>query len=416
MRRFANFYIIIFLVDAGLSLVDELLVMAGSPYPLLTNGRLLVAFVTIALSLVVYVCLGIDRRLPKRVFLPMTLYITWCTLAMWPLSGVIDRASLPLVAAIGQAATGLLAIALLRGRVLLPQELFQTNIFSLKNILGFTAINLLLTPFVLLYGSLALAGNYLEERTAGFLRISPVGVYMAERSYHRESKKIRLAGMIHIGREEYYADLAGSVSTEATIILAEGVTDRDHLLEHNFDYSKLAGVIGLSSQDKMQIDGNLVDLDDPDQETEGVGDKPDIAWADIDLSHFDPQTIEFLNAIGQTLFSGKPLAEALAEYTAWADENMTPERVDDVMMDILDKRNEVVIASISKALQRYETIVIPWGAMHMPAIEAAVLEQGFEPGERTERMSLDFRTIPYAEVWQKWLERTAPVKVPVSST
>ena len=79
MHRFANFYLIIFLIDAGLSLVDELLVVVGSPYPLFTSGRLLVAFVTIALSMVVYACLGIDRRLPKRVFLPMPLYYTWCT-------------------------------------------------------------------------------------------------------------------------------------------------------------------------------------------------------------------------------------------------------------------------------------------------------------------------------------------------
>ena len=222
--------------------------------------------------------------------------------------------------------------------------------------------------------------------------------------------------MIHIGKEEYYADLADSISTDATVILTEGVTDRDRLLEHNFNYSKLAGVIGLSSQDKMQIDGNLVDLDDPDQAAQGGRDKPDIAWADIDLSRFDPQTIEFLNAIGRTLFSGKPLAQVFAEYTTWADENMTPERVTVVMTDILDKRNDAVIISLSKALQRYETIIIPWGAMHMPAIEAAVLEQGFEPGERKERMSLDFRTIPYKKVWQKWSERAAPVRISAPST
>ena len=416
MRRFANFYIVIFLIDAGLSLADELLVASGASASLFTTGRLLVASATIALSMVVYACLGIDRRLPKRVFLPMTLYITWCTVAMWPLSGVIDRALLPLVAAIGQVATGLLAIALLRGRVLLPQELFQTNPFSLRNTLVFTGINLLLTPFVLFYGGLALAGNYLEEQTAGFLRVSPVGIYMAERSYHRDAKEIRLAGMIHVGKEEYYEDLAGSIPTEATVILTEGVTDRDRLLEHNFNYSKLAGVIGLSSQDKMQVDGNLVNLDDPAQLTEGFGDKPDIAWADIDLSRFEPQTIDFLNAVGRTLFSGKPLAEALAEYTAWADENMTPERLAGVMADILDKRNAAVIASLSKALQRYETIVIPWGAMHMPAIEAAVLAQGFEPGEKKERMSLDFRTVPYAELWQKWSARAAASRAPVPST
>jgi hypothetical protein len=51
----------------------------------------------------------------------------------------------------------------------------------------------------------------------------------------------------------------------------------------------------------MQIDGNRVDLDEPGQITAGRGDKPDIAWADIDLNRFDPQTVEFLNVIGRTL-------------------------------------------------------------------------------------------------------------------
>jgi 23S rRNA G2445 N2-methylase RlmL len=40
--------------------------------------------------------------------------------------------------------------------------------------------------------------------------------------------------------------------------------------------------------------------------------------------------------------------------------------------------------------------------MHMPAIEAAVLGQGFAPGAARERLSLDFRAIPYADLWRKW--------------
>ncbi|MBW2688806.1 MAG: hypothetical protein JRC99_02605 [Deltaproteobacteria bacterium] len=133
-------------------------------------------------------------------------------------------------------------------------------------------------------------------------------------------------------------------------------------------------------------------------------DKPDIARADIDINRFDPMTIKFLNEIGRTLFSGKPLVEALADYSAWANENMTPERVVGVMDDILDKRNDVVIDSMVRTLARYDTIVIPWGAMHMPAIEEAVLEQGFVPGVAHERLSLDFRAIPYADLWRKWSE------------
>jgi hypothetical protein len=292
--------------------------------------------------------------------------------------------------------------------------MFRRSFFSLRNTLGFTAINLLLTPVVLIFGGLALVSHYLEEHTAGFLRIGPVGIYMAERSYHRDGKEIRLAGMMHVGKKAYYRDLADSITGEANVILSEGVTDQDRLLEYDFNYSKLAGVLGLSSQNQMQIDGNLVDLNALDQVPAGDGDKPDIAWADIDLNRFDPQTVAFLNAIGRTLFSGKPLAEALAEYSDWASENMTPEKVDGFMADILDKRNDAVIASMSKALRSYQTIIIPWGALHMPAIEAAVLEQGFAPGEKKERMSLDFRTIPYQKLWQKWSVHAAAVSSPAS--
>jgi hypothetical protein len=411
MRRFANFYIILFLIDAGLSLIDELFVASSSPLPLFSSVRYLVAYVVITLSLLFFACLGIDRRLPKRVFLPLTLYISWSAMAMWPLSSIIGRESLGLVSAVGQLLLGGGAIVLLRGlggQNLLTRELFQTPMFSLRNTLGFTAINLLLLPFALVYTGLATTSYYLDLQTSGFMRLSPIGIYMTDRSYHLDKKIIRLTGMMHIGKQDYYEELASSMAAGRTIILAEGVTDEDRLLEHQFNYSKLAGIIGLSSQEKMRFDGNLINLDDLDEKNPNASeqDQPDIARADIDLNSFDPQTIEFLNILGRTLFSGKPLVEGFAEYNLWVSENMTQERIAGVMFDILDKRNEVVIDSMLRTLKRYDTIIIPWGAMHMPAIEEAVLEQGFVPGVARERLSLDFRVIPYAELWQKWSEQT----------
>lgn len=404
MRRFANIYIALFLLDAGLSLVDELLNMTGFSTPLLANGRLLAGSVLIMVNMLIFACLGIDRRLPKRVLLPMVLYVFWSSVAMWPLSGAIGRDTLPLIAAIGQVALGLLTIAMLRGRIFLPEELFRGRSFSLRNTLGFTAINLLLLPLVVVYSVLAIASTYLEEQTAGFLRLSPVGIYMSERDYHLDEKVVRLTGMMHIGREDYYQELAASVASGNTIILAEGVTDQNHLLTSRFNYGQLAGVIGLTSQDKMIFDGNLIDLADLGQAKPDNAEqlKPDIARADIDLKDFEPQTLEFLNMLGRTLFSGMPLLEGLAEYNDWAQEKMTDERVAAVMTDILDKRNRVVIDSLELSLVHYDTVVIPWGAMHMPAIETAVLAQGFVPGVKRERLSLDFRMLPYAELWQKW--------------
>jgi hypothetical protein len=70
------------------------------------------------------------------------------------------------------------------------------------------------------------------------------------------------------------------------------------------------------------------------------------------------------------------------------------------MTDILDKRNALVIDNMVRSLEYYDTVIIPWGAMHMPAIEAAVLKLGFAPGDERERLSVDFREIPIAELWR----------------
>lgn len=408
MRCFANLYIVLFLTDAVISLVDELFKAFSWPLPLFSGLRYSVAGIVIILSIAIFACMGIDRRLPKKLLLPLTLYISWSALAMWPLSGIIGRESLGMIAALGQLLLGGISMVLLRnpgGKSLLSNARFRVPMFSWRNTLIFAAINLLLLPFALTYTSLAIASDYLEEQTAGFLRLSPVGIYMSERSYHLDEKVIRLAGMMHIGKEDYYEDLAESMSAAGTIILLEGVTDHDKLLENQFNYSKLAGVIGLSSQQKMHINGNLVDLNHLDTWVKGAEEqgKPDIASADIDLNQFDPQTVDFLNELGRTLFSGKPMVEGLVEYNSWVNANMTPERIAGVMADILDKRNAVVIDSLLRCLERYDTIIIPWGAMHMPAIEAAVLEQGFARGVARERLSLDFRAIPYADLWRKWL-------------
>lgn len=82
MRRLANFYIILFLIDACLSLVVELLAVAETPVPLLPEVRSLVANAVLILSVVLFGCLAIDRRLPKSLLLPLILYIAWCALGL----------------------------------------------------------------------------------------------------------------------------------------------------------------------------------------------------------------------------------------------------------------------------------------------------------------------------------------------
>lgn len=405
MRRFVNFYLILFLIDAGLSLVDELMSVFTVHLPILSSLRNSVAFLVIALSLAVYILLGIDRRLPKRIFLPLTVYSFWCSLALWPLLDMISRELQGLTAAFGQVFIGGVVLITLRcfyGRNLLPAELFQRSMFGWRNTLVFSAVNLLLLPLLLVFSLMATGSYYLDQQTAGFMRLSPVGMYTSERSYHRDGKTVRLVAMMHVARKGYYQELFASLPAKGTIILAEGVTDQDQLLKTRMDYGRLADLVGLSSQQNMHLDGNLLDLDDlqPAEDRKRDETKPDIVRADLDLNRFDPQTVEFLNVLARTLLGDKPLAQGLAAYNDWVKAHGTPELLSGVMDDILYKRNAVVIDALHRSLDRYDTIVVPWGGMHMPAIESVLLEQGFVPGAKKERLLFAFSTIPFSVLWK----------------
>jgi hypothetical protein len=50
--------------------------------------------------------------------------------------------------------------------------------------------------------------------------------------------------------------------------------------------------------------------------------------------------------------------------------------------EVLGLRNEHLTRELERALTEYERVVVPWGALHLPAIEQAVLDWGFEETSR----------------------------------
>lgn len=216
--------------------------------------------------------------------------------------------------------------------------------------------------------------------------------------------------MIHIGDKGFYHDLADSVSSGKTVILAEGVTDQDGLLTAQFGYDEVAETLGLTSQSEMKIAGRLVDeaeltqLGPADFETL----EPHIIRADSDLNRFSPSTLEFINMLGKHLFNNESLPEGLQAYDAWAREHVTPETTEALMADLLQSRNAVVISWLDRVLPLYDTIVIPWGALHMPGIEAAILERGFRLTSSKERLSVDFASLPIEQLLEKLSTPTVP--------
>jgi hypothetical protein len=285
----------------------------------------------------------------------------------------------------------------------MPAEMFEAPMFGLRNTLVFGGVNLFVIPLALAMLVLHAANAYMAVNTSGFLRIAPRGIYMSERLYCRDKRTIRLAGMIHVGEKGYYDELGGSVAQGRTIVLAEGVTDDKGRLRSRLDYGRVAGLLGLTSQEELRFRGRLIGpeaLDEPrvlspDAQERGGAGPADILRADLDVGAFRPPTILFLNTIGKQLQESRSLVKGLMTVNAWAEKNMTREMHDVIMDDILHRRNMEVIRYLGKAIDRYDTIVIPWGAMHMKELEAEVIRRGFVLQEERERLSIDFlRMLP----------------------
>lgn len=396
MRAFANLFLILFAADGAVSFFHEIVSLIH-PLPGITGLRELLASVVIVMAIAAYFCLGIDRRLPKRVFLPLILFVCWAPVSGSILPSLSQSSTYGVVAAAGQLLLCLLPIHHFRSgsrpSLVMPEPMFKAPFFSLRNTLLFATANLFILPLVLALLVFGAVHSFLETNASGFMRLAPDGLHMAEKVYRRHDSTIRLAAMIHVAEKKYYRELVDSVAKGRTLVLAEGVTDDRNLLRDQLDYGKVASYLGLVSQQEMQFRGRVIEAAELEKPSPGSSARPrtDILRADVDVSSFRPQTIEFLNVLGAHMKKSPSPGRDLLGLNGLSKKYFTPEMQQVVMDDILHRRNKEVIRHLRKAVDRYDTVLIPWGALHMPEIEAEILNQGFELQQVRERVSMDFR-------------------------
>jgi hypothetical protein len=384
--------------------------LVAGVHPEIMSGRFpamlfdLFGFLVVVLALLLYPCFGLNRHLPKKIFLPQIFLLLWSVAGLWPMAAMVDPFVPELSAAAVQVLLGLFALAWFRikngSSLLMNGEMFPGKGFGLGNLLWFSLGNLLFLPIVLLFFGFSAATGYVDRLSGGFVRLGVDGLYMAERIYRQEDKTVRLAGMIHVGDQDYYDELSRSISAEPVLVLSEGVSDQDGLLRGEFSYAKIADSLGLSAQHRMQLPGRHVDIEQLYREgfngaQPGI---PDVAGADIDLREFDPLTLEFINAMAAHLLSGASLIDGVTAFRGWAEENLPPSASETIMYDLVDRRNQVVLGHLAAALKKYDSVVIPWGALHMSGIEAAVREQGFALQQSRERRSIAFARLASADL------------------
>lgn len=383
---FTNAFLLIYAVDGGLSLLEETLRLATGQTALL-GLRNAVALPVFYVSFLAIPFLATTPRLPARLLLPLFVSTLWLGNLAAPLPLLIDPPALGLVTAGLQVAFAGLAYAWVRRRQggwlwVTPTE---TPAFAWRHWLRMMALVVFVViPGFALYG-LVLFPTVIHVETRGFVDFDTQGILLEDRRYVRadDGKEVRLVGMMHVGEADAYRDLVRSFATESTVVLEEGVSDDEVVMEKGLDYDGMAGLLGLETQQALASY-----LADP--ETDALPEWPVLRRADVDLSAFAPETIAWLERT-QELWSSRGVREALRETRRVALEE--PEVVRQVQHDLFTLRNEKLLRELDAALPEFDRVIVPWGALHLPEFEVAVLERGFEPTTRERRRLVSWKTV-----------------------
>ena len=373
LSSFLSFTLTLFLGSGFLSFLNDSLGLCfGKPY--------IAVYAALAWSIMLItgiLCCGLmafNPSIPKRFFLPISLFIPVTSIGILPLLVYFNDYTLIIdwVLSIAQLLLGVIIIYQIRGSIKLDWPIFPipelpNKKFSWKNLCGFFFVGLFLAlPSVITYGAFS-AKLAVEHFTDGFVLVKPSGIWMQMRSYVRDDgKKIILMPMSHIGETKFYHDISANFPLNS-VILMEGVSDKSKLTQTHSNYSKMAGIIGVVEQ------------------TEVFKPQGEIVAADVDMSSFSPGTLELLKSV--MLIHSKGVN---AETMPILLKPTSPQLEKQLMEDILTKRNQHLLEVIQERLLTSDNIVVPWGAAHMPGISSGIEKLGFRVIEKNEYMALRF--------------------------
>jgi hypothetical protein len=386
ITSFANVFLVVYCLDAGLSIVEEIfraITESGALMPL----RNVIASFALYLAVLCIPILWLTPRLPLGAFAALCVTAIWLNTGAAPLPLFFDsQDDFNVVAGGLQGVVALAALLACRRRNggmawLLQAADMEKPLFSLRHSLIFSLSCVLLTPAVLFYGFLSVL-CFMHVGTQGFVSFDWGGVTLADRRYLNGEQEVRLVGMMHIGEDAAYGELVRSFSTESAIVLEEGVSDERAMLEETLDYGRAADFLGLVPQGDLRTY-----LAAPDEE---LPEWPVLRNADVDMSDFDPLTVEWLELVARVWSDPEPL-QPLQALTARARAN--PEQLGVVQRDILTLRNEKLLQELDVAIGEYPTVIVPWGALHLSFIEAAIRERGFEETRRDRHRLVSWMTI-----------------------
>lgn len=367
MAIILSLFLGLFLADAAISIVDDLLIMAFNCQALSTVS-VLVAIATLLTGAAFYGLIGLMPMIPKRLILPLPLFSLANLLAVLPL--VIYFYShllqIDLGISVCQLALGMFLLYRAQGSLKLRwppinAELLGARRFSWAHLSIFVLLNVfVLLPLVIFYlfVSSAFAVNHVSE---GFVALHPSGLTMQGRKYVRDDGKvIELFPMSHIADAAFYRNVSMAFPTNS-MILMEGVSDDGNLLTNKISYRRMAKTFGLAEQKQTFV---------PSTNHHAMR-------ADVDVGQFSKPTVDFLNLVMMIHAKGTTI-ENVMKLMQWSP---SPDFEKQLFDDILIKRNEHLVNEIQSQLETSDNLVVPWGAAHMPGIAREIQKSGFHLAE-----------------------------------
>lgn len=365
--------LVIFLSSGVISLFSDTLLLGFDRQDLAVTAALGSLWMLVT-GFVLCCLMAFFPGIPKRFFLPLSLYLPVTAIAILPLLVYFKEHALWIVwgLSLGQISSGLFTLHRLHGGLkfrwpLFPERRLVEKPFSWENLVGVVMMGLLLLlPALVLYTAFS-AKLAVEHFTDGFVAVRPSGISMQVRNYVRDDgKKIMLVPMSHVGESEFYQNLAASFPANS-VILMEGVTDTTQLVNTHSDYSKMADAVGGVEQTKVfKPNGEIV-------------------AADMDMSSFSPATLDLLKTA--MLIHAKGVTPETLPIIM----KPTPPGLEKQLMDdILTKRNHHLLGVIQERLPTSEIIVVPWGAAHMPEIHREIQKLGFHVVDTKEYVAIRF--------------------------
>jgi hypothetical protein len=364
----------LFLADGVVSLVDESLILFFDIHALRVIRGIVFLFAMLV-AIVIYGLMGLTPMIPKRRFLPLTLFNPVAGLAVVPFLIYFSGRSHQIAWGISfcQVILGLGVLYLVHGGFkfrwpLVAENQLEGRRFSWRNLSVFLLVNVLvLLPALIVY-SVFCAALAVDHFSEGFLALRPAGLTVQVRKYVRsDGKTIQLVPMSHIGEADFYRTIAQSFPTDS-IILMEGVTDNRNLLTNKITYKRMATSLGVAEQQNdFQPRGKLVQ-------------------ADVDVEQFNTNTIDCLNLV-MLIHSKGVNAETVLQLMQFSPPHFEEQLFD----DLLGKRNRRLMEEIHARLSQSQNLIVPWGAAHMPQIAREIQKSGFLIRETQEYVAIRFR-------------------------